>query len=321
VATEAPCPACGSPLHRWRRASASDPDLAGAGYFELARCPDCGTAVTLDPPPPERVAELYEGGTYSPARGPADRALEPLRRLVDADRARFFRGLPPGARVLELGAGDGSLVARLREAGFDARGSEPSPLARARARARGVELAEAPPQPGEPEDAVVLWHVLEHLPDPAAELERARRALAPSGRLVIAVPNLASLQARIGGDRWFHQDVPRHRTHLTPAGLTALLERSGFGAPRISHLLVEQNPLGMWQTLLNRFTAERDVLFRLLKRDISLRGGRAKLDVAISLLLAVPLALLAPARELGAGLAGRGGTIVAIATPAPGTRP
>ena len=41
------------------------------------------------------------------------------------------------------------------------------------------------------------------------------------------------------------------------------------------HLLIEQNPLGMWQTLLNRLTAERDFAFRLLKRDLGeRRAGR-----------------------------------------------
>src|SRR5436190_2159200 len=69
------------------------------------------------------------------------------------------------------------------------------------------------------QDAVVLWHVLEHLADPGEALRRIRRWLRPSGALVVAVPNLSSLQARIGGDRWFHQDVPRHRTQFSRAGL------------------------------------------------------------------------------------------------------
>jgi SAM-dependent methyltransferase len=260
----------------------------------------------------------------------ADRLLDATwRRLVATERMRFVGDLPGGARVLEIGAGDGRFVARMRAAGLDARGVEPSPSARARAGDRGLELAEQDPVLGErgdlgsepagkgrrAEDAVVLWHVLEHLPDPGATLSSARAALGPSGRVVIAVPNLGSLQARIGGDRWFHQDVPRHRLHLTTAGLTALLARSGFGAPRISHLLVEQNPLGMWQTLLNLATSERNVAFRLLKRDISLRGARAKLDLALTMVLAVPLAVVALLLELGAGVARRGGTIVAVAPP------
>jgi len=239
---------------------------------------------------------------------------------VNAERMRFVGDLPAGARVLEIGAGDGRFVARMRARGLDARGVEPSPSARERARARGIELSAELRGNGEHEDAIVFWHVLEHLPDPAAALGSARRALAPSGTLVVAVPNLASLQARIGGDRWFHQDVPRHLTHLTPGGLTTLLARSGFGPPRISHLGMEQNPLGMWQTLLNLATSERNVGFRLLKRDMPLRGGRAKLDAALTVLLGLPLALFAPLLELGAGLARRGGTIVAVTAPT-GTGP
>jgi SAM-dependent methyltransferase len=309
------CPACEATLRPWRPAIAADPALAGRERFELARCPACGTAVTLDSPPPERAGALYEGGAYdTPARA-ADRLLEPLRRLADADRMRFLRGLPPGAPVLELGAGDGRLVAWMRAAGLEARGVEPSASARRRALARGVELsAEEPEPPAAGSDrAVVLWHVLEHLPDPAAALLGARRRLAPSGRLIVAVPNLASLQARIGGDRWFHQDVPRHRLHLTPAGITALLARCGFDRPRISHLLVEQNALGMWQTLLNRLTRGRNVAFRLLKRE-RVRDA-APLDLAVTGLAALPLALLAPIAELGAGIARRGGTIVAVSEP------
>ena len=258
---------------------------------------------------------MYEGGTYTPARGLARRLLEPLRGLAERDRMRFVRSLPPGSRVLEVGAGDGKLVRMMRDAGLDARGIDPSPAACAAARANGVEVAnvgvgEAELEPAS-EDAVVLWHALEHLDDPASALERIRGWLRPGGTLVVAVPNLASLQARIGGDRWFHQDVPRHRTHLTAAGAAALLERTGFQPVRVRHLLIEQNPLGMWQTLLNRLTAERDFAFRLLKRDLgeAPAGARARdlLVTAVAGPLLVPVALLA---ELAAGLAGRGGSIV-----------
>jgi hypothetical protein len=36
--------------------------------------------------------------------------------------------------------------------------------------------------------------------------------LKPGAGLLVGVPNLASLQARIGGQYWYHLDVPRHRT-------------------------------------------------------------------------------------------------------------
>ena len=72
-------------------------------------------------------------------------------------------------------------------------------------------------------DVVTIWHVLEHLDDPGAALERIHSWLRPRGGLLVGVPNLRSLQARLGGDRWYHLDVPRHRVHFTGGGLRALL--------------------------------------------------------------------------------------------------
>jgi SAM-dependent methyltransferase len=240
--------------------------------------------------------------------------VAPLRGLAERDRVRFVSDLAAGSRVLEVGAGDGKLVAAMRAAGLDARGIDPSPAACAAATELGVDVVnvgvdEADVAAGSL-DAVVIWHALEHFDDPAASLRRVHSWLAPGAALIVAVPNLASLQARIGGDGWFHQDVPRHRVHLTPAGASALLARTGFATARIRHLLIEQNPLGMWQTLLNRLTSERDFAFRLLKRDLpeaSRSRWRDLLVTAIAGPLLAPVAILA---ELAAGLARRGGSIV-----------
>ena len=309
-----PCPACGrSSLRPWRAATPSDPQLAGAGPFALLRCADCGSAATVGDAPDRAL--MYEGGTYAPARGGARRLLAPLRGLAERDRVRFSSHLDRGSRVLEVGAGDGKLVAAMRAAGLDAHGIDPSPAACAAAaaigaavEAVGVDEAELP---AASEDAVVIWHALEHFDDPAPALARVRGWVRDGGGLIVAVPNLDSIQARIGGDRWFHQDVPRHRTHLTPAGAGALLARTGFEVERVRHLLVEQNPLGMWQTLLNRLTAQRDFAFRALKRDLepATAGERAR-DLAVTAVAGPLLAPVAVAAELAAGLARRGGSIV-----------
>ena len=311
------CPACGAPaLVVWRSASASDPDLAGAASFRLDRCESCGTAVTAGVP--ADAAALYEGGTYAPARSVLSGAIEPLRRLAERDRMRFVAEIPAGGRVLELGAGDGRFVARLAEAGYAAWGIEPSGSAVGAAARIGALVERAGAASAEVADGsldgVVIWHALEHLEDPAGVLTRARGWLRPGGRTIVAVPNLASLQARLGGDRWFHQDVPRHRTHFTATGLRALHERCGLRVRHESQLLVEQNPLGMWQTLLNRLTRERDFAFRLLKRDLAEADGRGRArDLAVTLLAGAPLVPLALALELAAGLTGRGGSVVVVA--------
>lgn len=268
--------------------------------------------MTIGEPPAPAV---YEGGTYAPARAGLARLVEPLRRLAERDRMRFVRGLRPGARVLEVGAGDGRFVARMGAAGYDAWGIEPSAAGRAAAAAIGARV-----EPGMVEsaaveaatlDGVVLWHALEHVDDPVSALGRVHAWLAAGGRLVVAVPNLAGLQARLGGDRWFHQDVPRHRTHFTARGITALVERTGFRIQGVSQVLIEQNPLGMWQTLLNRFCRERDFAFRLLKRDLGAVPARSRArDLAVTALAGPVLVPVAVMLELAAGLAGRGGSVV-----------
>lgn len=280
----------------------------------MLRCGACGTAwlgdyENVDP------GNLHETGAYAPGSGLVERLPRPLVRVFDRDRVRLLGPLGPKSRVIEVGSGRGRLIGALRERGHDAAGVEPSRASASDARARGhpveqVGLAEAAFPEGEA-DAVVYWHVLEHLAEPEDALARARGWLRPGGRLVVAAPNLESLQAKVGGDRWFHQDVPRHRTHFTLAGIEAILRRTGFEPRGSSQLMLEQNALGMWLTLLNLLTVARDVPFRGLKRDLSYRRrADAVRDALVTGLAGPPLVPVAAAAELCAGLVGRGGTVV-----------
>lgn len=200
----------------WREATVSDPHLAPHTRYSLLRCSRCGSAVTLEAASGDGTGRMYEAGTYAPARRSLEWLLEPLRRLTEIDRGRFVAAIAPDASVLEVGAGDGRFLARLAAAGHPVSGIEPSPAACEQARARGVEVENVAVSDARVEarsqDAVLLWHVLEHLDEPEQVLRRVHRWLVPGGRVVVACPNLGSLQARIGGDAWFHQDVPRHRT-------------------------------------------------------------------------------------------------------------
>jgi SAM-dependent methyltransferase len=284
--------------------------LAGRRY-ELLRCRECGTAVTTASEP--TAADLHDSGAYRTGAPRLHRAALPILRTFDARRLALLRRLAvPPARVLDAGAGQGRFVAAARAAGYDAFGIEPARRGLERARqlavpVQAVTLEQADIAAGSL-DAVTLWHVLEHLDDPRGALERISGWLRPGGGLLVGVPNLVSVQARLGGERWFHLDVPRHRTHFSATGLTRLLERNGLAPVAVHHLLLEHNPYGMWQTAVNRATREPSYLFNLLKRNAPLSAR----DLAVSL-LALPLAPVAAAAEVAAGLARRGGTIAVLA--------
>ena len=303
------CPACGGgPLVAWRTVPGSDPALPGD--YALARCPDCGSAVTLAPAP----AEAHEAGAYGGGAPRGAGLAAPLLRAFDRRRLAFLAraGARPPGRLLDIGAGRGRFVAQARAAGWDADGLEPSLRGIEGARARGVELQragidDATVVPGSL-DAAALWHVLEHLDDPGAALDRIAGWLGPGGLLVVGVPNLASVQARAGGARWYHLDVPRHRTHFTVAGLHALLRRHGLEPVATHHVLAEHNPFGLWQSLVSRATRTPSWLYHALKRNAPLRSRDALVTA-----LALPLAPVAVVAELAFGLARRGGTVAVVA--------
>ena len=307
------CPACGAAgMAPWRAATPADGRAGEAARYTLMSCPACGSAALRGP---EAGPELYESGTYAATRPWIDRLLEPYRRLIDLDRLRLLGGVGDSERVLEVGAGRGRLLAALARRGVDATGIEPSRTLWTAARQHGVTIVntslEEAEVPRGSRDLVILWHVLEHLDRPALALERIRPWLAEGGRAVVAVPNLASLQASLGGDRWFHQDVPRHRVQFTADGLERLLARSGFTPVKTRPAIVDQGILGMWVTLMNRLTTSRDVPFRFVKGDLNRAGvGHPVRDAVVSLALGLPLALIAAVLETGAALAGRGGSIV-----------
>jgi len=279
--------------------------------YELFRCGACGSAVTAGREVSDE-APLYGGGVYAAPPRLADLALEPLRKIAIADEIRLLREVPPPARVHEVGAGDGRLVRALVDRGYFATGSDafaPVPVeagGSAVGRARAEESL-----PAHVFDVVVAWHVLEHLPQPREALSAAVGALRPGGRLIASVPNLDSVQARIGGPKWFHEDVPRHAVHFTRRGLLQLFDRAGFTVERVGSFVVDQCLLGIVQTLLNRLTRERNVLFRALKRDPSLRSAGS--DMAISAAALVPAVLIGTAVETLAAAAGRGGALVVVA--------
>lgn len=256
-------------------------------------------------------AGLYESGAYRPGPPRLQAAAQPLLRLFDRRRMALVRSLAePPARLLDAGAGRGRFVAAALAAGYDAFGIEPSERAGEEARGARVERAtieDAVVEPGSL-DVVTLWHVLEHLGDPGSALDRISDWLRPYGGLVVGVPNLASLQARVGGERWYHLDVPRHRVHYTAAGLEALLRSHGFAPAGARHVLLEHNPFGMWQSLLSRISDNPSYVYNLLKRNAPLRSRDLVLAAA-----ALPLAPVAAGLEAVAGASGHGGTIAVLA--------
>jgi SAM-dependent methyltransferase len=193
--------------------------------------------------------------------------------------------------VLDVGAGDGTLLDALARRGREGLGLERD-VRRPDIRDQSVEEVE-----GE-WAAIVFWHSLEHLPRPGTAVEAAARLLAPRGVVVIAVPNSASLQARAFGDRWLALDLPRHLVHLSERSLTDKLEGLGLRVERISHVRGGQIVIGWLDGLVGSLPGGLNLyqaLRRAPARSVELSRGQwaASLVAGIALFpLAAALSVL-----------------------------
>jgi SAM-dependent methyltransferase len=244
-----------------------------------------------------------------------------LQRALYGGRARAAERLAgrPG-RVLDVGCGRGFLLDAFRRRGWDPQGTELDERSAAHAREiLGLPVLtgvfDAWPWPDGHFDAVTLWHVLEHLDEPALALERARRVLRPGGVLMVGVPNFASPEARLARDGWFHLDVPRHVVHLTPEWLGAALDESGFEVRRRSFFAPEYDAFSLVQSAENRLGLRHNLLYDVLRgRSAKVLGeGAGRLRTLSALALAAPLGLLALPATVLLGLAGAGSSVTLYA--------
>jgi SAM-dependent methyltransferase len=274
-------------------------------------CARCGVATTSPWPNAAQLAEAY-GDWYRPANGRfSGLGDQLLRRTRAALAGRLDPVIPPGP-VLDVGAGDGTLVDAFLRRGREAVGLEPY------ASGPHIRNAEIEEMSGA-WAAVIFWHSLEHLRQPAAALRHAAKLLVPGGQLVIAVPNAASLQARVFGDRWFALDLPRHLVHLRPEPLLSEIEALGLSIERVSYVRGGQIVFGWVHGLVSRLPGQPD-LYEVVRRGEARRSAQSPARVCYALAaagLAVPLALAAAAAEVAAR---SGGTIYVQARrhPAPG---
>jgi SAM-dependent methyltransferase len=217
--------------------------------FTIELCQSCGVAQTVPRPPDKDMGKYYPSVYYPIGDFDNERYLRTIGRY-QAEKVALLKMEKQRGRVLDVGCGAGYFVREALKAGFAAEGVEFS----ADAAAFGRRQWNLPITVGDAQsvshadgafDAITLWHVLEHLPHPAEMLGTVQRLLRDDGVLILAVPNFASLQARVFKGRWYHLEVPRHLYHFDPVSLRALLSRKGFRVDRERHDSTEHNWAGI----------------------------------------------------------------------------
>lgn len=139
--------------------------------------------------------------------------------------------------LLDIGCGTGDFIKVAQKKGWQVLGIEPNERARALANQKTNNcvldtdgLLGLKPQSF---DAITLWHVLEHLPDFKEQIAICKKLLKPGGRLVVAVPNFKSYDAKHYGKFWAAYDAPRHLWHFSKPSIQKIMLESGLNVDRI----------------------------------------------------------------------------------------
>lgn len=294
------CLWCGSPV------GGDDRRLRGR-----VACPSCGSQTTDPMPSAEELAAAY-GAWYRPEEGRFSGIGDSLlRRLRGRGAARIDRISPDGP-ILDVGCGDGTLIEALQ-----ARGRRAIGLERESGREDVLDLDISEVDGDGEYAAVVFWHSLEHLGDPKGAVEHARRLLKPGGVAIVAVPNIASFQARLFGDGWLALDLPRHLTHLSDRALADGLAEAGFEVERTSSVRGGQIVFGWLHGLVGLLPGSPDLYDAVRRPEARNRpmGPAGRLYALGAATLLVPVAATAALLE---SVTGHGGTVYVEARRPPG---
>lgn len=281
------CKLCGeadsNPLY-----SAADFDDKAISY-QLVQCTKCCVTFLYPELSQNDINNAYNNTYYGNSGSKFLPVIEAWSRYAAKKRARKLLTLHKSnksLRVLDIGCGRGVLIAAFESLGHKVVGLERknSPFHDcANVICDDIHKLK---YGKETFDLIILWHVLEHLPDPANTLQTACQLLKPSGSIFIAVPNFGSNQAKIFKKYWFHLDLPRHLFHFKKKSLDMLFQTMGL--KRVSHstFSLDQNIYGFIQSTLNTLPyIPNNHLYSVLKVGINKK-------TFVSLLLYFPLVSL-----------------------------
>lgn len=226
------CPVCSHqlPLGGYRETGSN-----GMNH-RIVACDTCGTGVTVPPPTRDPSSEELFLDRYSNSR------LDRRGQWYKEARKRcewVKKWLPIGSTILELGSATGEFLSVAMDEGYSVMGVETSDWA-ARQTPSGPHVFIGDLSTWREEnhdrtvDAVIAFHVLEHVPDPVGLLKEICGVLCQAGVVILEVPNWESRDAQLQKERWEAASLDDHVVHFTPESLELAAAKAGLDAVRVT---------------------------------------------------------------------------------------
>lgn len=199
------CPLCGAPADK------AKPFVKTAKGYDLYECA-CGLVYGKEYYDDDKIFAIYDEDYARGYEKPE------LVKLIRSYADRFF-GKKKRGRLLEVGCGNGHFLRRLAELGFTVRGVEVG--ASLAAYCEGLDVKVMPfeemrvPPPAARFDYVVTFHILEHIVEPVAAVQKIAKMLKPGGVWFNYMPNVRAWRRDAHGPGWIHFDATNAAEHIT----------------------------------------------------------------------------------------------------------
>lgn len=221
------------------------------GEFFVKQCSNCSLAF-LDPQPSDSQLKKYYPSKkyYAYNKDDAKGFFEILREYLVKNYysptslskivALLIKNVPAmpsnpkNGKILDLGCGTGDTLILLKKLGWDTYGIDIDKQAISTGINRGLKnlklgtYKDIAAYPDNYFDVVRLYHVIEHLDNPALCLSLIRKILKKNGELILGTPNVQSFTSIIFKSRWYNLDSPRHLFLFSPRTLGKLAEKEGY---------------------------------------------------------------------------------------------
>lgn len=206
--------------------------------FKIKQCKGCGFKITENIEDEENIGSYYQSENYishsNTSKGLVNGVYHQVRKYMLGRKRRLIESVAAlrKGHILDVGTGTGFFLNEMKEYGWQVSGVEKSDDAREFAKSE-FNLENLPTEElfklkGKSYDVISLWHVLEHIHQLNVNMDTFFSLLKDDGKLLIAVPNHNSYDAKHYNEFWAAYDVPRHIWHFTPAQMKQLGEKHGF---------------------------------------------------------------------------------------------
>ena len=132
------------------------------------------------------------------------------------------------SNIVDFGCGKGDFVLKLSDKGYRCFGVENNELAISQLESQNIKHYKSIEELTKKIDFIMFWHSLEHVSNYESVLDSLKSLTSKNAKVLIALPNYLSFDARYYGSGWAAFDVPRHRFHFSPNGLKSVMADFGF---------------------------------------------------------------------------------------------